>query len=125
MVDIENVCYYCYAPRLTIRRVPNRLATTVSQTDRLTYTKYTQHSDKRIVVVKQRVLKNIDSPSVRYFTYTKKVAYVIIGENGRETRTWWGRLQVKTKEKIEGQSVSYEESNRMLREVQRNKIKFA
>ena len=101
------------------------LGTTVSLTDRLTYTKYTQHSDKRIVVVKQRVLKNIDWPSVRYFTYTKKVAYVIIGANGRETRTWWGRLQERTKEKIEGQSVSYEESNRMLREVERNKIKVA
>ena len=67
------------------------LGTTVSQTDRLTGpAKYTQRSDKRIVVVKQRILKNIDSPSVRYFTYTKKVVYVIIGSDGYETRAWWG-----------------------------------
>ena len=67
------------------------LGTTMSQTDRLTGpAKYTQRSDKRIVVFKQRILKNMDSSSVRYFTYTKKVAYVIIGANGCVTRAWWG-----------------------------------
>ena len=50
----------------------------------------TQCSDKRIVAVQQRVLKDIDSPSPRYFTYKKKVAYVIISANGCETRAWWG-----------------------------------
>ena len=67
-----------YAMYLTV------FVTTMSQTDRLTLpARYTQSSDKRIVVVKQRVLKNIDSSSVRYFTYTNKIAYVIIGANGR------------------------------------------
>ena len=42
-----------------------------------------------------------------------------------KTERGGGRLQEKTKEKIKGQSVLYEESNRTHREVQRNKIKVA
>ena len=50
---------HCYATRLTIGRVPNRLAWYYSVADRSSFIPsiYTQNSDKRIVVVKQRVLE--------------------------------------------------------------------
>ena len=53
------------------------------------------------------------------------MAYLIIGATVSRLERGGGRLAEKTKEKLEGQSVSFEDSNRMHREVESNKIEFA
>ena len=45
------------------------------------------------------------------------MAYVIIDATVARLERGGGRLQEKTKEKIEGQSVSYEDSNRIHRDI--------
>ena len=117
---------YCYATRLTIGRVFHRrswyynVAIEIILQDRRIYTMQRQAHICRQAASS----RNVDSPSIRYFIYTKKVAQVIIGVNGGMTRASRDHLAAKTKNNRRA-TVSFEDSNGLHGKFQTNKTQVS